>query len=57
MRNLLPQVTPRYFGSEWSYAQIRGLEARTIVAFGAREHIIICTHSRLVSPCVRACKT
>lgn len=44
MRSLLPQVTPRYFGSEWSYAQIRGLEARTIVAFGAREHTIICTY-------------
>ena len=42
MRSLLPQVTPRYFGSEWSYAQIRGLEARTIVAFGAREHTAIC---------------
>ena len=42
MRSLLPQVTPRYFGSEWSYAQIRGLEARTVVAFGAREHTITC---------------
>ncbi len=42
MRNLLPQVTPRYFASEWSFAQVRGLEARTVVAFGARDHTLIC---------------
>jgi hypothetical protein len=47
MRSLLPQVTPRYFGSEWSFAQIRGLEARTIVAFGAREHTVICAFGYL----------
>ena len=42
MRNLLPQVTPRYFASEWSFAQVRGLEAKTVVAFGAREQTLIC---------------
>ena len=42
MRNLLPQMTPRYFASEWSFAQVRGLEAKTVVAFGAREQTLIC---------------
>jgi len=42
MRNLLPQMTPRYFSSEWSFAQVRGLEAKTVVAFGAREQTLIC---------------
>jgi len=42
MRSLLPQVTPRYFASEWSFAQVRGLEARTVVAFGVRDHTLIC---------------
>ena len=31
----------RYFGSEWSYAQIRGLESKTVVAFGATDYTII----------------
>jgi hypothetical protein len=33
MRGMLPGLVPKYFGSEWSYAQIRGLESRSICAF------------------------
>lgn len=32
--DLLPvALVPKYFGSEWSYAQVRGLEGRCICAF------------------------
>jgi hypothetical protein len=32
--DLLPVgLVPKYFGSEWSYAQVRGLEGKCICAF------------------------
>jgi WD repeat-containing protein 45 len=33
MRGMLPGLVPKYFGSEWSYAQIRGLEGKCICSF------------------------
>lgn len=33
MRGMLPGLVPKYFGSEWSYAKIKGLEGRCICAF------------------------
>ena len=38
MGNLIPMG--RYFASEWSYAQIHGLESKTVVAFGATDYTI-----------------
>lgn len=37
MRGLLP----KYFSSEWSFAQFRVPETRTICAFGAEKNTII----------------
>ncbi len=34
-------ILPKYFSSEWSYAQFRIPETRTIVAFGADNHQLI----------------
>lgn len=39
MRGLLP----KYFSSEWSFAQFRVPETRTICAFGAEKNTIIGT--------------
>lgn len=33
MRGLVPGLVPRYFGSEWSCAQVRGIEGKSICAF------------------------
>ena len=34
VRDMLPQgLVPKYFGSEWSFAQVRGLEGKCICAF------------------------
>lgn len=33
MRGLVPGLVPKYFGSEWSCAQVRGLEGKIICAF------------------------
>ena len=33
MRGLVPGLVPKYFGSEWSCAQVRGIEGRSICAF------------------------
>ena len=34
MRDMLPVgLVPKYFGSEWSFAQVRGLEGKCICAF------------------------
>ena len=46
MRGLLP----KYFSSEWSFAQFRVPETRTICAFGSEKNTIIgkrhrCVHS------------
>ena len=36
--DILPvSFVPKYFGSEWSYAQVRGLEGKCICAFD-RDH-------------------
>jgi hypothetical protein len=37
MKNLLP----KYFSSEWSFAQFRVPDGRTIVAFGADKNSIV----------------
>jgi len=39
--SLFKNVLPKYFSSEWSYAQFRVPDARTIVAFGNEEHVLI----------------
>jgi WD40 repeat protein len=40
--NLLPAgVLPKYFESEWSFAQVHGIDAPSICAFGAEENTII----------------
>ena len=33
MRGLVPGLVPKYFGSEWSCAQVRGIEGKSICAF------------------------
>ncbi|CAN0103425.1 unnamed protein product, partial [Phaeothamnion confervicola] len=37
---LLPGI-PRYFASEWSYAQVRGLDSHSICAFGQEESTVV----------------
>lgn len=35
LKNILPgSLVPKYFESEWSFAQVRGIEGRSICAFG-----------------------
>jgi hypothetical protein len=34
-------AVPKYFSSEWSYAQIRGVESRSICAFGSEPNTIV----------------
>ncbi|KAG5182179.1 WD40-repeat-containing domain protein [Tribonema minus] len=38
---ILPMAVPKYFSSEWSYAQVRGVESRSICAFGAEPNTIV----------------
>lgn len=35
------KVLPKYFSSEWSFAQFRVPDVRTIVAFGSEENSIV----------------
>merc|ERR1712087_581832 len=42
---LIKSVLPRYFSSEWSLAQFRVPDVRTIVAFGADETSIVVVSS------------
>ena len=42
---LFKSVLPRYFSSEWSFAQFRVPDVRTIVAFGADEASIVVVSS------------
>ena len=34
-------MLPKYFSSEWSFAQFRVPDVKTIVAFGSDEHSIV----------------
>jgi len=38
-------VLPKYFSSEWSFAQFRVPDSKTIVAFGAEKNSIIVVSS------------
>ena len=42
----MPGLVPKYFASEWSYAQVRGIESRSICAFGqgvdSQQIVIVC---------------
>merc|ERR1719378_1158360 len=39
--SMFKNVLPKYFSSEWSFAQFRVQDVRTIVAFGNRENVLI----------------
>jgi len=39
--SMFKNVLPKYFSSEWSYAQFRVQDVRTIVAFGNQENVLI----------------
>lgn len=42
LRSLLPSaIIPKYINSEWSYAQVRGIESRAICAFDRNEMKVI----------------
>lgn len=41
VRRILPIAVPKYVESEWSFAQIHGLDSTTICAFGQDPHTII----------------
>lgn len=41
VKSMLPGIVPKYFGSEWSYAQVRGLEGKCICAFGSDPSTIV----------------
>jgi WD40 repeat protein len=43
VKSVLPGIVPRYFASEWSYAQVRGLEGKCICAFGSDPWTIVGT--------------
>ncbi|ETO10351.1 hypothetical protein RFI_27021 [Reticulomyxa filosa] len=38
---MFKSVLPKYFSSEWSFAQFRTSDARTVVAFGSQETTIV----------------
>eukprot|EP00604_Paraphysomonas_vestita_P003048 CAMPEP_0174821760 /NCGR_PEP_ID=MMETSP1107-20130205/9262_1 /TAXON_ID=36770 /ORGANISM="Paraphysomonas vestita, Strain GFlagA" /LENGTH=296 /DNA_ID=CAMNT_0016039133 /DNA_START=418 /DNA_END=1308 /DNA_ORIENTATION=- len=45
MKDILPvSIVPKYFGSEWSFAQVRGLEGKCICAFDrdSPKIIVVC---------------
>jgi len=37
----MKSVLPKYFSSEWSFAQFRVSDVRTIVAFGAEKNSLV----------------
>jgi hypothetical protein len=39
--NFMKSLLPKYFSSEWSFAQFRVPETRTLCAFGAEKNTII----------------
>jgi WD40 repeat protein len=39
--SMFKNVLPKYFSSEWSFAQFRVQDVRTIVAFGNQENVVI----------------
>ena len=41
LRSVVPSIMPKYFASEWSFAQVRGLEGPTICAFGHAPNTIV----------------
>lgn len=41
MRGLVPGLVPKYFGSEWSCAQVRGLEGKSICAFDKEKSNVV----------------
>jgi len=41
LRSVVPGIMPKYFGSEWSFAQVRGLDTQTICAFGHAPNTIV----------------
>ena len=42
LRRVIPGIASSYLESEWSFAQVRGLDAPTLCAFGAEPNTIVC---------------
>ena len=43
------RLLPKYFSSEWSFAQFRSSQVQTICAFGTEKGVLVGTTARLLS--------
>lgn len=51
LKGILPtKMVPRYFDSEWSFAQVRGIDERSICAFSrdSKKIIVLCADGRFI---------
>jgi len=52
LKGILPvSMVPRYFDSEWSFAQVRGIEGKSICAFSSRDAtsiVVVCADGNFI---------